>query len=66
MDETATDLTEKMTAACGVQVRVSWSFRLFRLVCDRADGQPLTTAMQDAFERILRGEAALCPGMSIR
>ncbi|HCS60137.1 MAG TPA: hypothetical protein DIW46_01895 [Microbacterium sp.] len=66
MDETAAELSKKMSATCGIPVRVSWSFRLFRLVCSRVDGQPLTKRMQEAFERFLGSEANARPGMSIR
>lgn len=54
MDVTTEDLSARMTVECGTPVSVGWSFRLFQLVCRRADGEPLTPSMEAAFERLLR------------
>lgn len=51
---TAVDLSARMTDECGTSVSVAWSFRLFQLVCRRADGEPLTPSMEAAFERLLQ------------
>lgn len=51
---TTTDLSVRMTVECGTSVNVSWSFRLFQLVCRRVDGEPLTPRMEAAFDRLLQ------------
>lgn len=54
MGVSAADLSVRMSAECGTTVEVSWSFRLFQLVCRRADGEPLTPSMEAAFDRLLQ------------
>lgn len=51
---TTADLSVRMSAECGTTVDVSWSFRLFQLVCRRVDGKPLTPSMEAAFDRLLQ------------
>lgn len=48
------DLSVRMNTECGTTVDVSWSFRLFQLVCWRVDGEPLTPSMEAAFDRLLQ------------
>lgn len=48
------DLSVRLSSECGTTVDVSWSFRLFQLVCLRADGESLTPSMEAAFDRLLQ------------
>lgn len=54
MGMTTAVLSARVSAECGTAVDVYWSFRLFRLVCRRKDGGPLTPSMEAAFDRALQ------------
>lgn len=55
----ADDLEHAMVSAHGIPVTVMWSFRLFELMCERRDGQPLSAAQQHTWTLLLGQVAEL-------
>ena len=53
MDDFLTDLSAKLTAACGLPTQVEWNFGPFMLTCTRSDGEAVTAEIEHTFHRIL-------------
>lgn len=66
MSLSMSELRTKMSAECGTAVDVTWSFRLFQVICRRLDGEPLTPSMEAAFEQLLKRALPSTPATGLR